>query len=196
MCCTVAHDVHSLETKWRASCCTAPIHDPAYCFLVSAVGCEALLLIMLPVSAGSRPATGHADVVVDNWTLSTVEDYEYVVILSRWRPALGDCTLHLRKGRREGLTVGCLITLSYRAQYILTASSYHKAEIHQKNTHVLVWCYLHFLFLIHLVTIFLWTTVVYLKALFVPFNSRICSLIISWMKRKNHRDITNLLHPF
>lgn len=31
--------------------------------LVSAV---VSLLIMFPVSAGSRPATGHADVVVDN----------------------------------------------------------------------------------------------------------------------------------
>lgn len=56
---------------------------PAYFPLASAVVCDALLLITLPVSVGSRPATGHADVVVDNWTLCTVEDYECVVILSR-----------------------------------------------------------------------------------------------------------------
>lgn len=70
------------------------------------------LLIMFSPSVGSRPATGHSDVVIDNWTLSTVEDYEYVVILSRWTLALGDYTLHLKKkGRREGLTVVCLIIL-------------------------------------------------------------------------------------
>ncbi len=82
-------------------CCTAMILDfpAAACCLIVSASC--LVLIMLPVSVGSRPATGHADVVVDNW--STVEDYECVVILSRWRPALGDCTLHLRKeGSREG----------------------------------------------------------------------------------------------
>lgn len=101
----------SLATKYTVYSfprCTAVILDfPATylrtCLLVSAVVCDASWLIMFPVSAGSRPATGHADVVVDNWTPSTVEDYECVVILSRWRPALGDyCTLHLRKERREG----------------------------------------------------------------------------------------------
>lgn len=63
----------------RRSCCTAVILDFP-CRLVSAVVCDALLLIMFPVSVGSRPATGHADVVIDNWALSTVEDYECVVI--------------------------------------------------------------------------------------------------------------------
>lgn len=67
-------------------CCITLILDrnaPTYSSLVSAVACDALLLIMFPLSVGSGPATGHADVVVDNWTLSTVEDYESVVILSR-----------------------------------------------------------------------------------------------------------------
>lgn len=106
------------------SCCTAlilflnaPLYSPP--FLCSG----ALLLIMFPMSVGSRPATGHTDVVVDNWTLSTVEDYECVVILSRWRPALGDYSSP-PEGRREGLTVGCLILLSYRAWYIITARLY------------------------------------------------------------------------
>ena len=65
---------YTCETKLRGCCAVvAPaallqswtfISASAFSgLLVSAV---VSLLIMFPVSAGSRPATGHADVVVDN----------------------------------------------------------------------------------------------------------------------------------
>lgn len=85
----------------RDSCCTAMIlvfPAPAYRRLVSAV---VVLLILFPVSVGSRPATGHADVVVDNWTLSTVEDYECVAIFKQMKASSGGLYF-FTSGRKEG----------------------------------------------------------------------------------------------
>ena len=68
---------YTCETKLRGYCAVAvPVALPqswtvfvffsAAAFFGLLVSAVVSLLIMFPVSAGSRPATGHADVVVDN----------------------------------------------------------------------------------------------------------------------------------
>lgn len=113
------------------------------CLLVSVAVCDVLLLVVFLVSVGSPAATGRADVVIDNWPASTAEDFECVVILSRWRPALEVFSLPLRKeGKgRKAVMVGCPFTLCYHAVSLRDLTSEFI-----KRKHMVVWFYL-FVFL-------------------------------------------------
>lgn len=58
------------------------------------------LLIMFVASVGSRAATGHAD-VMDNCTLSTIEDYRCDVHINQIYYSFEGLHSHLRGGKEK-----------------------------------------------------------------------------------------------